>query len=426
MQRDEDTTKILLVILAACFLIFISISMYLGRDKFRPKIYVDWNSPEFIGERSGQYSAIFANEKLNQELPDKVLDKFELEKEEFAEVRSNDELIRLYGISYKDGTLSQLAVDCNSKLFEICNKYYLATYAGKQLSPLIPMAIANIETPGRADNTITYSSLFPSKCVTVTSAESINNMSCLAVIESPEAFSALASDHWTRDRGALQMNPSYGIEYEAFNSLMGPSESEILANVSGLGVDFSAYTAKQPRYNDTIGIDEWLAMASSNPGDRYNVKDSVLRLAAASQSAVNDFTANYEIVNDAQEMCLVAMHHNSGSVWNPLYVSKKVGNWRSGAVAYRYCCAVSSVEFMAKIKALCIERLTEARNSGKTPPMTLERKDAKKLFDEAFKEGIVDDYNTYVYTGRYYEVTYLYPIQALYAYTMLGLVYSGR
>lgn len=426
MQRDEDTTKILLVILAACFLIFISISMYLGRDKFRPKIYVDWNSPEFIGERSGQYSAIFANEKLNQELPDKVLDKFELEKEEFAEVRSNDELIRLYGISYKDGTLSQLAVDCNSKLFEICNKYYLATYAGKQLSPLIPMAIANIETPGRADNTITYSSLFPSKCVTVTSAESINNMSCLAVIESPEAFSALASDNWTRDRGALQMNPSYGIEYEAFNLLMGPSESEILANISGLGVDFSAYTAKQPRYNNTIGIDEWLAMASSYPGDRYNVKDSVLRLAAASQSAVKDFTANYEIVNDAQEMCLVAMHHNSGSVWNPLYVSKKVGNWRSGAVAYRYCCAVSSVEFMAKIKALCIERLTEARNSGKTPPMTLERKDAKKLFDEAFKEGIVDDYNTYVYTGRYYEVTYLYPIQALYAYTMLGLVYSGR
>lgn len=426
MQRDGDTTKVLLVILAACFLVFISISIYLGRDKFKPKIYIDWNSPEFIGERSGKYSAIFANEKLNQELPDKVLNAFELEKEEFAEVRSNDELIRLYGISFKEDTLSQLAVDCNSKLFEICNKYYLATYAGKQLSPLIPMAIANTETPGRADNTITYSSLFPSKCVPVTSAESINNMSCLAVIESPEAFSALASDHWTRDRGALQMNPSYGIEYEAFNSLMGPSESEILANISGLGVDFSAYTAKQPRYNNTIGIDEWLAMASSYPGDRYNVKDSVLRLAAASQSAVNDFTANYEIINDAQEMCIVAMHHNSGSVWNPSYISKKVGNWRSGAVAYRYCCAVSSVEFIAKIKALCIERLTEARNSGKTPPMILERYDAKKLFDEAFKEGIVDDYNTYVYTGRYYEVTYLYPIQALYAYTMLGLAYSGR
>lgn len=58
MHRDEDTTKILLVILGACFLVFISISIYLGSDKFRPKIYVDWNSPEFIGERSGQYSAI--------------------------------------------------------------------------------------------------------------------------------------------------------------------------------------------------------------------------------------------------------------------------------------------------------------------------------------------------------------------------------
>lgn len=426
MQRDGDTTKVLLVILAACFLVFISISIYLGRDKFKPKIYIDWNSPEFIGERSGKYSAIFANEKLNQELPDKVLDAFELEKEEFAEVRSNDELIRLYGISFKEDTLSQLAVDCNSKLFEICNKYYLATYAGKQLSPLIPMAIANTETPGRADNTITYSSLFPSKCVPVTSAESINNMSCLAVIESPEAFSKLASDHWTRDRGALQMNPSYGVEYEAFNSLMGPSEPEILGNISGIGIDFSGYIANQPRYNNTIGVDEWLTMASTYPGDRYNVKDSVLRLAAASQSAIDDFTANYEIINDAQEMCIVAMHHNSGSVWSPSYTSKKVGNWRSGAVAYRYCCAVSSPKFMSKIKALCAERLTKARNSGKTPPMFLERKDAKKLYEDAYGEGLVDDYNTYVYTGQYYEVTYLYPIQALYAYTMLGLVYSGR
>lgn len=426
MKRDEDITKILLVILGACFLVFISISIYLGSDKFRPKIYVDWNSPEFIGERSGQYSAIFANEKLNQELPDKVLDKFELEKEEFAEVRSNDELIRLYGISFKEGTLSQLAIDCNSRLFEICNKYYLATYAGKQLSPLIPMAIANIETPGRADNTITYSSLFPSKCVPVNSAESINNMSCLAVIESSEVFSVLAGDHWTRDRGALQMNPAYGVEYEAFNSLMGPSEAEILGNIAGLGMDFSGYRANQPRYNNTIGVDDWLAMISVYPGDRYNVKDSVLRLAAASQSAVDEFSTSYEIVNDAQEMCLIAMHHNSGSVWNPSYVSKKVGNWRNGAVAYRYCCAVSSPEFVSRVKAICLDRLSKARKDNKTPPMFLERKDAKKLYDEAYSDGIVEDYNTYVYTGQYYEVTYLYPIQALYAYTMLGLVYSGR
>lgn len=426
MKRDEDITKILLVILGACFLVFISISIYLGSDKFRPKIYVDWNSPEFIGERSGQYSAIFANEKLNQELPDKVLDKFELEKEEFAEVRSNDELIRLYGISFKEGTLSQLAIDCNSRLFEICNKYYLATYAGKQLSPLIPMAIANIETPGRADNTITYSSLFPSKCVPVNSAESINNMSCLAVIESSKVFSVLAGDHWTRDRGALQMNPAYGVEYEAFNSLMGPSEAEILGNIAGLGMDFSGYRANQPRYNNTIGVDDWLAMISVYPGDRYNVKDSVLRLAAASQSAVDEFSTSYEIVNDAQEMCLIAMHHNSGSVWNPSYVSKKVGNWRNGAVAYRYCCAVSSPEFVSKVKSVCLDRLNKARKDNKTPPMFLERKDAKKLYDEAYSDGIVEDYNIYVYTGQYYEVTYLYPIQALYAYTMLGLVYSGR
>lgn len=425
-KRDDFITKALLVILGACFLSFVAISIFISHKEKHYRIYVDWNSPQFIGERSGQYSAIFANERLDEKLPDKVLEQFELEKEEFAVARSNSELIRLYGISFKEDTLSDLGVECNSKLFDMCNKYFLATYGGQQLSPLIPMAVANVETPGRADQTITYSSLFPSKVVRINSADAISNMSCLAVLESPEIFSVLASDHWTRDRGALQMNPNYGTEYEAFNSLMGPSEAEILSNIRAAGMDFTGYSAYEPRNSRTLSADDWLAELATTPGDRHNVKDSILRLAASAQEVVDNYSTQYEIKNDMEIMCAIAMQHNSGSVWNKAYRDKKVGNWRNGAVAYRYCLGVTSPEFTAKLHAFCSDKLMNARNSGKKVPMQMERSEARALFEEAVSEGILDNYSTYVYEGRYYEVTYCYPIQSLYAYTMLGLVYSGK
>lgn len=422
MQRDDLMVKILLTILGACFLSFVAVSFFISHKERHINIYVDWNSPQFIGERSGQYSAIFANEKLNEKLPDKVLEEFEAQKEEFAIARSNAELIRLYGISFKENTLSDLAIECNSKLFDICNKYFLATYGGQQLSPLIPMAVANIETPGRADQSVTYSALFPSKYIKIKSADAISNMSCLAVLESADTFKALASDHWTRDRGALQMNPNYGTGYEAFNSLMGPSEASILSNVSGSDLDFTDYSAYEPRNSRTLTVDDWLSMLSTEPGDRFNVRDSVLRMAASAQGAIDDYSSQYVINNDMEIMCLIAMQHNSGSVWNVSYKDSKVGNWRSGDAAYRYCLGVTSDKFIAALRHMCDDRLLKARENGTAIPMQIERSEAKKLFEDAQ----IGDYSTYVYEGRYYEVSYCYPIQALYAYMMLGLVYSGK
>ena len=160
LEDGEFITKVCVGVLGVCFLVFILIFASTHAPSRNRKIIVDWNSPQFIGERSGYYASIFINENINEELPDDTLKEFEDEKDSFAIAHSNDELIRLYGISFKEDTLSDLAVECNSKLFDICNKYYLATYQGVQLSPLIPMALANIETGMRADQSITYSSLF--------------------------------------------------------------------------------------------------------------------------------------------------------------------------------------------------------------------------------------------------------------------------
>jgi hypothetical protein len=427
MSKEEKITAALACAMVVCLVAFAVLLYFLKIDNTKTTIIVDWNSPQFIGERSGQYSVIFGKTELHEEVPEDIKKEIEDEKAEYEIVHSNAELIRLYGISFKEDTLDELGIACNTKLFDMCNRYFLTTYAGQQLSPLVPMAISNIETPSRADNRITYCSLFPSKLIPIKSADAISNMSCLAVLETPELFSKLASDHWTRDRGALQMNPTYGTEYASFNSLMGPSEAEILSNIRNVGIDFSDYVAYEPRNNRNIIADDWLAEISSAPGDRFSVKDSVLRLAASAQGAVDQYSGQHVIENDMELMCLISMAHNAGSVWNPAYANQKIGNWRTGSVAYSYCKSLTSPEFTQLLKTYCVNKLEDARNRGAVPPMTLDRAYAKELFEAARKDGIVNDYRTYVYdTARYYEVTYCYPIQALYAYTMLGLVYSGR
>ena len=424
--EGDRGTKVALVVLGACFLSAIVIAVYLGSQRHTTKIIIDWNSPRFIGERSGYYNAIFGQMDIDEPVDKDVLEEFEKEKEDFAIARSNAELIKEYGISFKDGTLSDLAIACNTELFDMCNKYFLVSYNGEQVSPIIPMAIANNETPSRADNSITYSSLFPSKLVQVNSPDAIQNMSCIAVLESAENFSKLANDHWTRDRGALQMNPNYGINHEAYNSLMGPSEASILANIDTTGIDFTGYQAYEPRNGRYITAEDWIAGASTGPGDRFSVRDSVLRIASEAQDAVYQFTSMYEVTNDSQLAVLIAMQHNAGSTWNPSLQQKKIGNWRSGYMAYRFLVGITSEDFLGVMNNYVSDKLKSARDSGKSPQMYLERDEAIELFNTGVEMGILSNYESYVYTGNYYYVTYTYPIQALYSYLMLGMVYSGK
>lgn len=393
---------------------------------YKPKTIIDWNSPEFIGDRSREYQAIFA--KASEKGKFSASDKEALESEvaEFKEARSNSELISLYGISFKEGTISDLAIKVNSKLFDVCSKYYMCTYGDKQAPSLIPMAIANVETPNRADQRTSYSALLPTKYIDVETPDAVDTMSCLTVLENQDTFKSLASDHWTRDRGALQMNPNYGVGNTLYDSLMGPSEATILANVGSIDRNMSMYSAYEPRNKRTIDVDTWLSNSSKQPGDRFNVRDSVLRLASASQDALDSYTSQYTIHNDMEVVALIAQHHGSSSIWDRSRAQKKSGNWRSGTVAHSYTLAVSSEEFQKKLKSICLENLQQARKSDRAIPMSMSRGTAKKLWNECAREEIVPDYSTFVVEGRYFEVTYLYPIQVMYAYSMLGLVYSGR
>ena len=152
------------------------------------------------------------------------------------------------------------------------------------------------------------------------------------------------------------MTSTYGTEYASFNSLMGPSEAEILNNIQGTDID-EYVCGVRAKNNRNITGEEWLAQVSTAPGDRFSVKDSLLRLASAVQSAIDQYSDQHQIENDYEMMTLIAMADNAGSVWNKSYHGSKIGNWRSGAVAYRYCKQITSDEFIHILKGYCDERL---------------------------------------------------------------------
>lgn len=420
----RKTVLVSLGVLGACAIMSIVLLCMNHRQHRERDVIIDWNSPQFIGERSYQYNAIFVMHDIDEELPEEVIEEFK--EDEYITGSNNMELINTYGISFKEGTLSPLGVECNSALYDLCNKYFLASYHGIQLSPLLPMAVANVETPERANNRITYSSLFPSGVVSVTSPDAIVNMSCVAVLEDEQMFNAMASDYTTLKRGPLQLSDSYGTSHSAYNSLMGPSEASILTNVAGVGIDYSGYQAYEASTLHILTVNDWLARVSANPGDRYNTRDSVLRFASVSQDSVNKYVEQYDIRNDMELVSLVAIGHNTEGVWDASMASKGVGSWRSGVNASNFVKDISGNDFVAKVRDLQTQNLQMAREENRKIPMGINKSEVRELYNEAVSQGILSEVQTYTYGGSSGEDTTFFPIQVMYSYLMLAAVYSGN
>lgn len=429
MWRNRLNNVTFVTVAFLTLLFALTVGLYIFRaPKYNSnyKMVVDWELPEYGGNYRKRYMEKFDKVKFEDYTPEGGIAKLPEESAEvkFDEVRSNTELIDLYGISFKDGTLSDLAIEANSKLFDVCSRYYLVSYNHTPASPIYPMAIANIETGFRADQDVTYSSLYPSAILPFNGAADIDNMSSLQVLQSAEVFNKLAKDHWTRDRGPFQMNPDYGITYDSFNSLMGPSEETVLSGVTG---NFTGYATSEARTGGTITAESWLGWLSQHPGDRHNPKDAVLRLAAANTKAVEQIGQTYSIDSEPMFVVMMAQYHGNSSIWTASGYSKTMGNWRSGYMAYSYALDVGSQEFYTIIKDLAISNLNEARKTGSRIPLTIEDAEVQNvIWPKAEAAGIVKDYGAYINEGRYYQITYCYPVRALYAYIMLSLLYSGN
>lgn len=274
----------------------------------------------------------------------------------------------------------------NKELYDFANTYFQAYYGAQRVNPILPLAIANVETPGRADNTITWSALFPSKIVDISRMATFNVSD---VVTDDKIFPALSAEYSTRDRGALQMSPTYGTNNKSLNALMSGTEKEKL------------------KASGNNGHGTWASGASSESGDRFYLPDLLLRMSAAMQyqcdlMARNNWTPS----TDIQLVAMCAMgHHNSG-VWYYKSPDKKVGAWNSVSKAYEWSQVVSTPEMIAE--------LTDYANTHDS--MFIDGSTATTLYN---KHNTTPMSN---YASK--TIVCTYPIKAMYAYIKLCTLYT--
>lgn len=299
---------------------------------------------------------------------------------------SYDDYVSSVSAGFDSMTPTITASGANAKLLDYCDKYFKVYYGYQRVSPIFPMAIANVETTGRADFSKTWSALFPSKYV---STDEIDTFNVIDVLSSPELFKALSTEWSTRDRGCLQMSTTYGTGNEYLNSLMSGIEMDKLQNY------------KSGQYAT------WVSRAKTLPGDRFYLPDVLMLLQAAIEDTVHDIVRNgYEPQTDGQLVAMLAVSHNSGNTFYFKDHNRKIGTWVSGEKAYELCMKVGAPEFVALIEEY-------ARSSNK---MYIDSSTAKELYARLYSEPL-STYSSNV-------TNYTYPIKVLYAYVKLGQLYT--
>lgn len=279
------------------------------------------------------------------------------------------------------------AEGANEKLFAYCDEYFNCYFSNQRISPIFPMALANVETPGRADNTVTWSALFPSAIV---STDLIDTFSVVDIVEDPVTYHALTVDYSTRDRGPLQMSPTYGTNNEQVTLAMSGSEVSKLEGV------------------DTRGCAGWVSGCSSYPGDRFYLPDMLLRLQIAMNQNCYSIASNgYIPETEAELIAQLAVSHNSGcGIWmqrNPEYGA---GNWPSAQKCYELCKMIGSDEFVQILYdyAMSTDRTYIDRNTGFL------------LWQKYSDESLANYCNS--------SINAAFPILCLYSYIKLSLLYT--
>ena len=313
----------------------------------------------------------------------------------FEEFTGSSDVGVIFEEEYKavttDTTFEQVstkATGANKLLYDIADSNFIVYYGSQRLSPVFPLALANVETPGRADHSLTWSALFPSKIVSV---DMIETMDVTTVVSNPNYFKALSAEVSTRDRGALQMSPTYGTGIASINALMSGTEKDKLK-----AVNTSAYSG-------------WAGGASNSPGDRFCVKDVCLRLSGSMQQGIGFMVKNgYTPKSDMQLVVMCAMHHHSSGVWYYKDRNKSVGQWKSVQKAYEWSEVVSSQEMISTLSTYAKENPTVMFIDGNV---------AKNLYQKVSSVPMSN------YANR--ELVCTYPIKALYAYIKLCMLYTS-
>lgn len=282
-------------------------------------------------------------------------------------------------------TKSVHADGANKILYDLADQYFQVYYGAMRISPLFPMAVSNVETPGRADHSITWSSLFPTKYISI---DEVYTFDVTQVLRDYSLYKALSTEYSTRDRGCLQMSPTYGTGNADINERMSGTEKDKLSAI------------------DTTQYAPWISGASNSPGDRFYLPDVLLRMQSAMQSQVEAILQNdYKPSSDLQLIAMLAMSHQSSGIWYNKDHSKPCGTWRSSEACYDWSKIVSSSEV--------INALTEY--AATHDAVYIDTSTASSIFQEVSTES----YTTYANNIN----VCTYPIKCLYAYIKLCQLY---
>lgn len=372
----SSTTKA--IIYAACTLsIGLTLCLLVSVISHKPK-HVALKQIDFGGSEPETYYTeqvyVDVNSRNNGDLHTTIEHKKVQGQQGFDEVVTASITTEAYKQHVKMSNIS----DANVKLYQIVDKYFQSYYNGKRVSPLFPLALANVETPGRANHDITWSALFPTAVVDMSL---IDTFDVTYVAQDPVKYDALMHEWSTRDRGALQMSPTYGTNNSTFNALMSGTEQEKLA---------TAQIAK--------GAASWASGASSSPGDRFCTQDVCLRLAASCENAIQQIKSkNLDVQNNAELITMLAMYHHRSGVWQV----SGAGGWLSTQSCMNYVhhiCSQQSVDTLREYYA----------------------KTNAYVLDNDVAAAILGNYTQY--TTSKLEATY--PIKVLYSYVVMTNKYN--
>lgn len=322
---------------------------------------------------------------------------------------------------------SELSQELNTYLYRVCQQYAGNLYcAGIQLSPLLPLAEANLEG-GRVDTSETFSAMASTSVYDFSSVEELKNFDVTRVLDSKETWLKMSTEYYTRDRGALQCNPNYGANDPAY----GPSEKTLLdAYVAEHGVpDYG--TNKDSRGN-VFTVADWIAYARTKYGDRFNV-ESMLQIFVDEKTNVEipgiekNFT---NIQNEYHVYALMAYNHWIGSGFMTMNEDSAYAGFKTIGRAYEYCEDISSPEAIEIIYAKCIQDIQAARKKGKNPPRCLDKTTGRAVFESLADAGVCQEWDYYFRHLKSNgwdqgDTACSYAIGLIYGVMQMNLLYSG-
>lgn len=322
---------------------------------------------------------------------------------------------------------STLSLELNTYLYEVCQEFAGSLYCGDiQLSPLLPLAEANLEG-GRVDRSQTFSAMASTSVYTYSSVDELKEFNVTRVLDSKETWLKMSSEYYTRDRGALQCNPNYGANDPAY----GPSERTLLdAYVQENGLP--DYGTNKDSKGNTFTVQDWINYSRVKYGDRFNV-ESMIRIFADEKARVEipGIERNFQnIQNEYHVYAIMAYNHWIGSGFMTMDQDTAYAGFQSIGRAYEYCEAISSPKAIEIIYSQCLQDIQAARGRGDYPPRCLDKTGGYRVFDLLVQEGVCKDWDYYFrhkVTNGWDQgnTACTYALGVIYGVMQMNLLYSG-